>query len=121
MRKMDDMKGRPRKDLKFDDPPEDDTLDDLELEELEEMDDSGEDEEADTMPQSEIERVRMKHEATLLAIDGVVGIGIGSNEIGDDAIVVYLRDEQPQRSIPDELEGFPVQPEITGEFDAYKL
>lgn len=85
------------------------------------MDDSGLDEETEVMPQSEIERVRIKHEAALLAIDGVVGIGIGSNEIGDDAIVVYLRDKQTQSSIPDELEGFPVQTEITGEFDAYKL
>ncbi|MEE9131482.1 MAG: hypothetical protein V3T84_15805 [Phycisphaerales bacterium] len=118
---MDDMKDRRRRDLKFDDPPEEDTRDDLELEELEEVDVSGQDEEADIMPQSEIERVRMKHETALLAIDGVVGIGIGSNEIGDDAIVVYLRDEQTQRSIPDELEGFPVQTQITGEFDAYQL
>lgn len=71
------------------------------------------------MPESEIERVLKKHMDRLLAIEGVVGVGIQTNEIGNEVIVVYLRDESAQEQIPSELEGFLVETQVSGEFDAY--
>ncbi|MBD2773290.1 hypothetical protein [Iningainema tapete] len=70
-------------------------------------------------PQSQIERVKQKHEQRLLSIDGVVGVGIQRNEIGQEVIVVYLRDAGVQKSIPSNLEGFVVKTEVTGFFDAF--
>jgi hypothetical protein len=68
---------------------------------------------------SEIERVRQRHESQVLAIDGVVGMRIGMDEIGDDVIVVMLRDKGVAQAVPKRLNGFPVRTEVTGEIDAY--
>jgi len=76
------------------------------------------DDEEETMSSSEIERVKNQFEQKLLQIDGVVGVGIGQNEIGDDAIVVYLRDASSEEKIPAEIGGHPVLTEITGDIDA---
>ena len=73
----------------------------------------------DPEPGSEIERVRQKHEPQLLAIDGVVGVRIGPDEIGDDVIVVMLRDSAVGKAVPKRLDGIPVHTEVTGEIDAY--
>lgn len=69
---------------------------------------------------SAIEDVRRRHERTLLDIPGVTGIGIGRSPIGDDAIVVYLRDASVGRQIPKQLEGYAVQTTVTGEIDAQR-
>ena len=66
----------------------------------------------------EIERVRSRHERSLMEIEGVNGVALGRTLIGDDAIVVYLRDESARRGVPSELEGYPVQVEVIGEIDA---
>ena len=73
----------------------------------------------DPEPGSEIERIRQKHESQLLAIDGVKGVRIGADEIGDDVIVVMLRDREVGKAVPKRLDGFPVHTEVTGEIDAY--
>ncbi len=75
--------------------------------------------EDESMPESEIVRVKQANEQRLLSIDGVVGVAIESNVIGDDEIVVFLRDATAQKRIPRQIEGFPVRTEITGEFEAY--
>lgn len=71
------------------------------------------------MSESEIERVLQEHEQRLLSIEGVVGVGIQTNEIGNEVIVVYVLDETAHESIPAELDGFPVTTQISGEFEAY--
>lgn len=76
-------------------------------------------EEGGHMPKSGIERIKEKYEQRLFSIDGVVGVGIGTNEIGDDVIVIYLRDETALKRVPSELEGFSVRTQISGEFEAY--
>ena len=58
-------------------------------------------------------------ERKLLAIDGVLGVGFGQDETGEDAVTVYLRDQSVSKNIPEELDGYPVVLEITGEIDAY--
>lgn len=79
----------------------------------------GDNSDEETANNLEVLRVKNAHEARLLSIDGVVGIGIQQNEIGDEVIWVYLRDESVLRHIPSILEGIPVQTEITGEIEAY--
>ena len=99
----------------FESPPSSDFLADM-MEEAS-IPYNGEEEQAVT--NSEVLRVKQAHEADLLAIEGVVGVGIQQNEIGDEVIWVYLRDESVRSHIPSELEGIPVVAEVTGEFEAY--
>ena len=70
--------------------------------------------------QSQVESVRARNERTLMAIDGVVGVGIGRTPIGDDAIVLYLRDASVKQRVPTQVEGYPVETTVTGEIDAYR-
>ncbi len=65
-----------------------------------------------------IEEVKSAHESELLAIPGVVGVGIVDGEIGDPVIAVYVADPAAQKLVPTTLEGFPVQVQVSGEFDA---
>jgi hypothetical protein len=59
-----------------------------------------------------------KHRAMLMAIDGVLGVGTGQDRIGNEAIVVYIRDQGVAKSVPRELEGLSIQIEVTGPIDA---
>jgi hypothetical protein len=67
---------------------------------------------------SVLERVKQNHEGALMAIEGVEGVGIGQDGIGDAAIIVYLRDEGARKRIPRTLDGHPVVTHITGVIDA---
>lgn len=67
---------------------------------------------------SGLEHVKQNHEGELMAIEGVEGVGIGQNGIGDAAIIVYLRDEDVRNRIPRTIEGHPVVTHITGAIDA---
>lgn len=73
----------------------------------------------DAAGDSAIERIKQVHERELLTIDGVEGVGIGQNEIGDKVILVYLRDAETVNKIPQNIEGFEVRTQITGVIDAY--
>jgi hypothetical protein len=66
-----------------------------------------------------LEQARARHEPTLLAIDGVRGVGLGRTPTGDDALVVYLRDASVKQRIPPQVDGYPVETVVTGEIDAY--
>lgn len=71
--------------------------------------------------QRSIEKVKAAHEARLMAIDGVQGVGIGQREDGDGlAIKVYVdsKTKALQEQLPKQLEGHPVQIEVSGEFHA---
>jgi hypothetical protein len=67
---------------------------------------------------SQIAGVKQNHERELMAIDGVEGVGIGRNQIGDDVILVYVRDEAVGQRLPFNIEGFQVKTQITGIIDA---
>jgi len=67
---------------------------------------------------SGLEQVKQNHESALMAIEGVEGVGIGQDGIGDPAIIVYLRDEGARNRIPRTIEGHPVVTHITGAIDA---
>jgi hypothetical protein len=64
--------------------------------------------------------VQQKHAPRLMAIDGVLGVGVGLSPVGDEAIVVYLRDQGVAKNVPRELDGIPVQVQVTGPIDALK-
>jgi hypothetical protein len=67
---------------------------------------------------SPIQHAKENHEQELMAIEGVEGVGIGSNSIGDDAIIVYLRSEDVKKRIPRSIDGYPVEMRVTGIIDA---
>ncbi|HEY3191979.1 MAG TPA: hypothetical protein VGJ61_04280 [Solirubrobacterales bacterium] len=66
-----------------------------------------------------VERVLDQHADSLLGIAGVVGVAVGRL---DDApcLKVYLARDDPElrRRLPDELGGYPVVAEESGEFHA---
>lgn len=72
-------------------------------------------------PQRSIAEVKAAHEDQLMAIDGVQGVGIGQRVDGDGlAIKVYVDNETKalQEKLPTQLEGHPVEIEVSGEFNA---
>jgi hypothetical protein len=71
------------------------------------------------MPSRPIEEVLKEHSYELMSIPGVVGIaqGICNNESCIKVFVTKKTKEIDQR-IPDELDGYPVFVEETGEFKA---
>lgn len=75
--------------------------------------------ESSTEATSVVEHVKQSHEQELLAIEGVEGVGVGRNNIGNDAIIVYVRTEDAKSRVPRSLDGYPVETEVTGAIDAY--
>jgi hypothetical protein len=78
----------------------------------------GESAASDSASSSPIVAVKQNHERELMAIDGVEGVGVGRNQIGDEVILVYLRDEEVKKRIPPNIAGFQVETQITGIIDA---
>ena len=75
--------------------------------------------ESDPVPKTRAERVRQKHEKSLLAIEGVQGVGLQMGRVGEDVIVIYIRDQGVKKALPNSLDGIPVETSIVGEFKAY--
>jgi hypothetical protein len=67
---------------------------------------------------SPVSKIVERHQAEFMAIEGVEGVGIGQDQIGNEAIVVYVRHKDVARAVPREVEGVPVQIEVTGPIDA---
>ncbi len=68
--------------------------------------------------QSGIALAKERSEQRLMAINGVEGVAIGRDRIGDDALVVYLRDPSVRAQLPSEVEGYSVETVVTGSIDA---
>ena len=68
-----------------------------------------------------IQDVKAKHEDFLLAMPGVVSVGIGKNPDGHLAIIVGLDGPRPEtvNQLPRILEGYPVRMEIIGPVKAH--
>ena len=73
-----------------------------------------------TDPKTTIEAIKAKHETELLKIEGVQGVGIGEKMV-KTVIKVYVikKTEALQKKIPAQIEGYPVDIEVTGEIHAY--
>lgn len=63
-----------------------------------------------------IQEVKTRHENRLLAMPGVVSVGIGRGPDGKPVIVVGLDGPRPETAtkLPQSLEGHPVRVEIIG-------
>jgi hypothetical protein len=63
-----------------------------------------------------IQDVQARHARQLLALPGVVSVGIGWDPGGQEAIVIGLDRSRPeiQAKLPAQLEGYPVQVQIIG-------
>lgn len=69
---------------------------------------------------SSIQEVTAKHAEELMAIPGVVSVGIGRSDQGTAVIVVGLDSERSaaRESVPQRLEGFEVRTEVVGRYRA---
>lgn len=67
-----------------------------------------------------IRDVKKKHEARLLALPGVVSVGIGLDKDNNPAIIVGLDGPRPktEAQLPQFLEGYPVVVQIVGPIKA---
>ena len=63
-----------------------------------------------------IQEVKAKHEDRILAMPGVVSVGIGRGPDGQSVIIVGLDGLRPQtvKQLPKLLDGYPVRVEIIG-------
>lgn len=71
-------------------------------------------------PSSTEDEARNKRIATLMAIEGVEGVGTGQDAIGNENIQVYVRDAEAEKRLPSVMDGLPVQAQITGPISALK-
>jgi len=64
-----------------------------------------------------VKAVKRKHEARLMSLPGVVGVGIGRKE-GRDCICLYVKDDDPKirAALPRTLEEIPVEIIVSGVF-----
>jgi hypothetical protein len=67
-----------------------------------------------------IQKAKAKHEQHLLAMPGVVSVGIGLDARGSAVIVVGLDGPRPEtvKDLPTHLEGYPVETRIIGPLKA---
>lgn len=63
-----------------------------------------------------IREAKARHEARLLAMPGVVSVGVGRGDDGRPVIVIGVDEPRPQTmaELPETLEGHPVRVEIVG-------
>ena len=55
---------------------------------------------------ADIDTVKQAHELLLMQVEGVEGVGIGVDDIGDPAIVVYVNGAGVQKLLPQQIDGF---------------
>lgn len=70
------------------------------------------------VPQGALERLLAREGARLLAIPGVISVGIGLGPAGGEALWVGVVDVGVAARLPLEIEGVPVVVKVTGEVDA---
>ena len=63
-----------------------------------------------------IQEVKAKHEQRLLAMPGVVSVGIGRDPAGNLAIIVGLVRHHPKtvEQLPKLVDGYPIKVEVIG-------
>ncbi len=70
--------------------------------------------------QTSIQDVKAQHEAELMAMNGVVSVGIGLDDDGNEVIVVGIDADRPsiRAQVPRTVEGYPVRVEVVGRLRA---
>jgi microsomal dipeptidase-like Zn-dependent dipeptidase len=63
-----------------------------------------------------IQQVKTQHESQLMAISGVVSVGIGEDYNGQSAIIIGVEspDKLDKMQLPKKLDGYPVKVQIMG-------
>ncbi len=66
-----------------------------------------------------VEEVKRRHEARIMKMRGVVGVGIGRKD-GKDCIRIYVAEDSPKvlAALPQAIEEVPVEIVISGAFRA---
>lgn len=66
-----------------------------------------------------VQEVKRRHEAFLMQLRGVVGVGIGKKD-GRDCIRIYVAEDSPKvlAALPHALEEVPVEVVLSGPFKA---
>jgi hypothetical protein len=59
----------------------------------------------------DINTVKQAHEQRLMQIDGVEGVGIGVDPIGNPTIIVYISSPSAAKALPRQIGGFEVRAE----------
>ncbi len=72
------------------------------------------------MPRRNIQKVLKKHTDELMRVPGVVGIAEGKSR-GKPCIKVFVMtgNPEPLRRIPNTIDGYPLEVEESGEFQAF--
>jgi hypothetical protein len=67
-----------------------------------------------------VEEVKRRHEAHLMNIRGVIGVGIGRSKDGKDCIRVYVAEDSPKilSAVPRSLDEVDVEVVVSGRFKA---
>ncbi|WP_182868337.1 hypothetical protein [Stieleria mannarensis] len=76
---------------------------------------------ADMMPaaMTGIEAALAKAEQMLSRRKGVKGMGMTKTRRGQDAIIVYVDQQQTISQLPSDVDGFPIIGDVTGQVRAY--
>ncbi len=61
-----------------------------------------------------VSRTLQAHRREMLDRDGIEGIAIGRTAAGDDSIVIYARDDEAATTVPQSLDGYPVEIVLSG-------
>ena len=70
-------------------------------------------------PMAAVEEIKRRHEARLMKMRGVVGVGIGKKD-GKDVIRIYVEEDNPKirTALPQALDEVPVEIVVSGSFRA---
>ncbi len=72
------------------------------------------------MDDGSIQQVKERHTTELMAMPGVISVGLGKNRNGELSIIVGVESDSPEtiQAVPDRLEGYPVEIEVIGGISA---
>ena len=63
-----------------------------------------------------IKDIKAEHESQLMAMPGVVSVGLGQDKAGDPVIIIGVESEEHSRALalPQELQEYPVKVQVVG-------
>ena len=67
-----------------------------------------------------IQQVKEQHTTELMALPGVVSVGLGKNKSGEPAIIVGVETDSAESisAVPKRLDGYPVEVQVMGKVSA---
>ena len=74
----------------------------------------------DSPSRAPLSEVHARHSPSLMALEGVVGTAEGQMPDGRPAILILVKSMTPElrRALPQDIEGWPVRVQVTGEIRA---